>query len=106
MQSVYSSAFTYVFYMYIIFIAGGLHSCPTMVRGIPGGPSETKNGGLLNLNPFNKTQSHINRTQQRVIARQSSVAVQRLRVVTGAPSRYDHRVSCLLPWVVSDTTTR
>ena len=106
MQSVYSSAFTYVFYMYIIFIAGGLHSCPTMVRGIPGGPSETKNGGLLNQNPFNKTQSHINKTQRRMIVRQSSEAVQQFHVVTGAPSRYDHRVSLFTPLGGFGTTTR
>ena len=57
MQSVYSSAFTYVFYMYILFIAGGMRTCLTMTMGLSGGPSETKNGGLLNLNPFNKTKA-------------------------------------------------
>ena len=32
-----------------------------------------------------------------MIARQSSVAVQQFHVVTGAPSRYDHRVSLFTP---------
>ena len=44
MQSVYSSAFTYVFYMYIIFIAGGLHSCLTMAMGARGDPPKPKTG--------------------------------------------------------------
>ena len=70
---------------------------PYRGKGMPRGPSKAKNGGLLNLNPFNKTQSHINKTQRRMIVRQSSEAVQQFRVVTGDPSRYDHRVSLFTP---------
>ena len=46
MQSVYSSAFTYVFYMYV-FIAGGLHSCLTVAMGIAKGTLRNQKGGLL-----------------------------------------------------------